>query len=471
MAGIGFVLRKLAAQNNFLGIFRAFFHSTVVAVGPWIMVVVTFAFITLLVGSIVPYREVNEYMAVIIYNFFFSFIFSAPIYMIAARFVADSLYLRDLRPIIGVLSTSIFYFICVSLPLVTIFYIFFAKMTSFYLMLSIVNFILLGMIWIVMLFLTSIRNYRSITYSWLICMTLVVFFAVVLGRDFGVIGLLLGTNIGLVFLLFAQTSQIYAEYSFAYRFPTELRYYFKYYQGLFWTGFFLFGGLWIDKVIMWTAPEGFTHLNGLRTCPLYDGAMFFAYLTIIPVMSLFIFSLETNFYDSYIRYIQDIERNAPLSVIDEQKKDLMKRIIHNGRTFLTIQGSVSFVAITLAPMFFIWMKIDFLQLSIFRLGTIGSFFAALNLFIVVIFSYFDNQQNMMKVSVCLFFSNVILTLLSIHLGFNYYGIGYSLSMIFTFALGAILLIQFMNNLTYHIFVSNVVKRKKITELYKEKRLL
>ncbi len=78
MAGIGFILRKLAAQDNFSGIIRAYFHSAIVAVGPWIMIVLCIGLISLLTTNYVGLVEVDEFLSIILYNFLFSFALSAP---------------------------------------------------------------------------------------------------------------------------------------------------------------------------------------------------------------------------------------------------------------------------------------------------------------------------------------------------------------------------------------------------------
>ena len=214
---------------------------------------------------------------------------------------------------------------------------------------------------------------------------------------------------------------------------------------------------------MWTAPEAITHLNNLRTFPAYDMGMLLSYLSIVPVMGLFVFSLETNFYDSYIQYIRTIEQNAPLSIIEQERLDILDELKENGRSFFILQGSISLLIILLAPNIFEWAIVDFFSLNIFRQGVIGAFFSALNLFIIVIFSYFDSQDNMVKVTMTMFFSNALFTFITLKLGFPFYGYGYSLSMILTFLVGAVILIRFLDQLNYHIFITNIIKHRKYTK--------
>jgi uncharacterized membrane protein len=78
----------------------------------------------------------------------------------------------------------------------------------------------------------------------------------------------------------------------------------------------------------------------------------------------------------------------------------------------------------------------------------------------------------------MFFGNIALTIFSLKLGFNYYGLGYCVSMILAFLVGSILFVRFLNRLNYHIFITNIVKKEKIAsskaslppEFYQEKDL-
>lgn len=466
MAGIGFLLRNLAAQDNFSGVLRAYFHSAIVAVGPWIVVVLTVGSIGFFTSAFIGLSDVEEFLAIIVYNFCSSFILTGGLYLVAARHLADSLYLRDLRPVLGIFYCSLILMLLPAVLLGTLFYVFYATMSPIQTVLSIINFTLLGETWILMLYLSSLRDFRAITTSWVTGAFITIFFAFVLGVMYHTTGMLIGFNIGVTFIVYSMKAHILAEYAFRFDRLETFRHFFRGYGVLFISGICLYGGMWIDKVIMWFAPEALVHLNNLHTYPVYDGAMFYSYLTIIPVMGLFVFSLETNFYDYYIRYVQHIEHNAPLGLIENEKKNIINSLLENGRTFLILQGSISFVTIAASPEIFEWLKLDFLMLPIFLQGVVGAFFAVLNLFIVVIFSYFASYENMFKITLTMTITNIVFTVMTLYLGFPYYGFGYCLSMIVTFLVGSILLADFLNNLTYHIFISNVIKRQRFSEHHK-----
>jgi len=461
MAGTGFLLRKLARQDNLLGVVSAFLYSAVIAVGPWILLVAALGAISFYTTMQIDLEEIDSFLSIVIYNLFFSFVFSAPLYVISARYTSDCLYKRDVTEIPGILITNLALLLIPGLLLASCFYIFYATLSQLATALSIIQFLLFSAIWYVSLFLSSLHNFRAITFCWVLGMVITSTASIYCGYLYQAEGLLLGTNIGLTFLLFSQIATILAEYPHPFSFPKKMRFYFYKYQKLFWSGLFLYGGMWVDKVIMWHSKEAVHHLSNLTTYPTYDQAMFLSYLSITFILALFIFSLETNFYVSYIEYIQRIERDAPLFQIEEKKRDIIAEIQENGRAALVLQGALSLALILLAPTIFNWLGINFLGLNMFCLGTLGSFFAALNLMLYVYFSYFDSQENMLLLALLLFLSNAGLTLLFQHLGFAYYGYGYALSMIFTFFVSACLMGRFLDSLTYSIFIDNVVKRQKI----------
>ncbi len=466
MAGIGFVLRKLASQDNFSGILRAYIHASVAAVGPWILIVLVIGIIlTFSSNSTMSLEELNEFLSVFIYNLCFSFMLAGPLYMLSARYVSDCLYMRDLAPIPGIMVITLLYLVIPAALLATFVYVYFATMTPLTTLLSIINFTLFCQIWVTMLYLAMIRDFRAITFSWVVGMLLAVILALYLGGSYRTDGILAGINVGLCLLVSSLTAHTLAEHPYRYQKPKNFPFYARFYRGVYWGGFFLFASMWVDKVIMWNAPEAVKHINSLVTYPVYDGGMFLSYLSIVPVMGLFIFNLETNFYDSYIQYIRYIETNTPLFLLEEERKTIIAKILEDARSFLVLQGVITLLVVIFAPAIYDWLNQDFRQLSIFRLGAVGAFFSSLCFFIVVIFTYFDSQENSLKVTMTMFFSNVVFSYISLYLGFPFYGYGFCFAMIFSFFVAATLFMNFLQNLHYHIFISNTVKRQKIRERF------
>ena len=163
MAGVGFILRKLASRDNFLDLFRAYFHSAVVATLPWILLVVTLFALNVFTISSVGLEELQDFYSIIMWNLLFSFMGSSGLYMLSARYVSDCLYERSIGPIPGVFITTLFMITVPMIFLGTLFYAFYTNMSFLMAILSIINFSLLSQIWVIMLYLSLIRSYKAIS--------------------------------------------------------------------------------------------------------------------------------------------------------------------------------------------------------------------------------------------------------------------------------------------------------------------
>ena len=67
--------------------------------------------------------------------------------------------------------------------------------------------------------------------------------------------------------------------------------------------------------------NGFLTKSGQEYALTDDSAMFLAYLTIIPAMAIFIFSIETNFFLRYQRFYYDILEHKPLATLRENYRN------------------------------------------------------------------------------------------------------------------------------------------------------
>src|SRR5690606_5635917 len=144
---------------------------------------------------------------------------------------------------------------------------------------------------------------------------------------------------------------------------------------------------------MWVyAPESIRMPSKMIYYPNYDSAMFLAYLTIVPAMAIFIFSIETNFFVRYQRFYYDILDHKPLATLRENHKKIVSTLLASSRNFFVVQGTITIIAILMAAKLFELLNINYLQIGIFRLGTLGAFFHVLLLFEMIILSYFDCRK-------------------------------------------------------------------------------
>lgn len=454
MAGIGFVLRRLAREDNLLGLARSFAHSTMASAGPWIFTVAALATITAISVRLTTAVEVDNFRLIIIYNFAFTLAICSPVLMIQTRCLADSLWLRDMSKSIGILvGTSILLF-CIQFPLVVAFYFLYAKLDFLTRLAAISNYMAIVLIWPIAVFLSALKDYNAVSWSFVIGLVIALLASGYLA-PIGAEGILAGFTLGLMCTCAILIARVFIEYPFKAQKLFVFLPYFRNHRYVWLAGLFSGLAIWVDKWIMWFfAPEAERAANNLVTYPNYDSAMFLSYLTIVPSLAVFMIIVETDFFESYLKFFRDIQRKATLQHIERNHSNLLAHMIQGGKTMILVQGSVTLITVLSAPALFSGLGVNFLQLAIFRYGAVGTFFQMMATFAIIMLSYFNNIKAMFYIYTFFAVTNALFTYLLLPLGFAYYGLGFVLSTIATFLLASFIMIRHAAELPYHTFVTS-----------------
>lgn len=453
MAGIGFVLRKLIREDNLLGLCRAFTHSALVSSGPWLLTILAIGTIVSLGSFYTSSQELQEFRLIVIYNFAFSLVFTAPVFMIATRYLADCIYKEEVSAAPGMLMGALLIIYLVQFPIVVVFYLAYASLPTILALSAIANFMLISSIWLIAVFLTALKDYKAITLTFAIGITVSITASTMLAKHFAAVGMLNGFSIGLALITSSLLAHVFAEYPYPMKKPLKLLHYFHKYWEVALGGLIYNLAVWVDKWVMWFAPEADRYANHMISYTHYDSAMFFAYLTIVPALAMFVFSIETSFFEKYLNFYRDIQRSATFQQIQENHKSIVRNITHNARNFLLVQGSISITIVLMSPRIFEFFGLNYLQIGIFRYGVLGAFFHILVLFLTILLSYFDNRRGMLLIYTIFLITNGGFTYFSMQSGFDYYGYGYFLSSVTTFVAAAIITAFYLNKLPYHTFLT------------------
>ncbi len=455
MAGIGFALKKLSRKDNLIGIFRAYTHATMASTGPWLFTALAIGSITLLYSEYFNNDLLTNFRVVVIYNFGFSLVCAAPVFMVITRYLADSIHKKDVTHTPTVLFISLILLNLCLLPVALIYYGWYVNLDIGMRINAIANLVLISSVWVLGVYMTALKDYTSVTRSFAVGMALAFVFAQLFKAPYGDVGMLVGFNIGNAWIVFSLIAKVLAEYPYKLTRGTELKKYYRKYWELAVGGLFYNMAIWVDKWVMWIyAPERVELPSKMIYFPDYDSGMFLAYLTIVPAMAVFLFSVETRFFERYQRFYYDILEHRPLATIRKNHQRIIDAIIDSTRNFLVVQGTVCVAAILLAAQIFALFNVNYLQMGIFRLGTLGSMFHVLVLFEMIVLSYFDCRKVTMWIQFFFLISNTVLTYISIGWGFPYYGYGYFLSSLLTFGLTSLVLYAHIQRLPYHAFITN-----------------
>ncbi|MFQ5729408.1 MAG: exopolysaccharide Pel transporter PelG [Waddliaceae bacterium] len=454
MAGIGFVLRKLLAKDNLSGVFQAYLHAMFASSGPWLFTVLALGSFFLVTGSYISLQVIEDFRVIILYNFAFSLVISAPFTAVSTRFLADLIYSENVDDAPGMMLGVLLILNCFALPIVITYYLFFTSMELSVSLLSVANFMLIMSIWLVCIFISAIKQYTGVTFSFIIGLAIAILGAILFATSSSAAGMLVGFNLGFSFILASLLALVFAEYPPRFSRPFRVLSCFKRYWELVVGALAYSLAIWVDKWIMWFAPEAITLPNSMVMYPHYDSAMFIAYLTVVPAMAMFLITQETTFFEHYVTFYRDIQEHANLQKIERNHQGMMNCLVVCGKNLLFLQGCICFLAVLAAPKIFDFLGMNYIQLGIFRFGVLGAAFQILTLFLTVLLSYFDYRKGVCAIQLFFFLSNTLLTLLSRHMGFNFYGYGYFLSNVMTFFLASVTTGRYIRKLPYYAFVVN-----------------
>ncbi len=458
MAGIGFTLKKLFSDETLTSRGKAYFYSTFVVAGPWIAAVITVNILIIIMEYLtISDAEKELFMGTIVYSFVFSQIVTAPWQFLITRYISDKLFVKKydfIRPSYKGVTKIVFF---IGLIVSTIFY--YSKNIPFsYKLMAIYLFLLITMIWVIMVYLSAVKNYELISKAFLYggilsAILIIIFinypipFSSFVKASNLLLAYLLGMTLTFIMLLYNFLSTFYFGNNLEFDF---LRYLSKY-SSLFFVGLFYTSGLWIDDILMWSSNIGVKIYDTYIYAPIYDNAVFLAYLTIIPSMVLFLVSVETEFYDHYKEYYGLANEGGTFNEIDiakdKMKKSIYRQLIH---TF-EIQALISITIVLLSPLIFDYLNISVLVMNIFRVTAFGALFNIFVLLIILVLLYYEIRKRAVLISVIYFVTNFIFTYYFSDKGLEYYGWGFFIGAFVTFIIAIIILGSFTKKINYATF--------------------
>ena len=455
MAGIGFVVRKLVKKDNLTGLFSGYLFSIIITAGPWLFTILALGSITLFGKNFSTLAEINDFRLCIIYNFSSSLVFSGPLTIIVTRFIADKIYGKDVHEVPGVLIGSLGLSYFLQLPLVVGFYFYYIDLPLEIKLAAFSNYFLISGIWMTTVFMTALKDYNSISMTFAVGMITGIVSAFLLGKAFSQTGLFWGFNIGLGAILFSLMARILAEYPYQSKGHFGFMGYFRKYWELALCGLFYNLAIWADKWIMWLSPYRQILANGFISYPNYDSAMFLAYLTIIPSMAIFFVNIETNFFEKYVHFYQEIKEHATYKQIRENQEGIIQNLFDSFKGLFLIQGGDLDGGHFSGAHFFYLVKNQFSHDGNLQdWESWERFFHTMSMFIFIVLYYFDFRKVAMWLNFLLLVTNVVFTWATLELGFPFYGYGYFLSSIVTFAVSYGVTYYYLKSLPFQTFIGN-----------------
>lgn len=463
MAGIGFELKKLFKGKGILSSIKAYAYSSLVSLGPFILAVIIIAVFLLLLNFLeISVKQKELFIATIVYAFIFSQIIASGFKMLITRFISDMLYARKFENILP----SLWGLLSIVLPIAGIIGILFFINSPLSIEIKLVSYLLfmeLIIIFITMDYLSTLKDYIKIVKSFLagVITTILLALVFLLFTDIGVVfGLLLSMDIG--FLVIISFLLVYLRQFFGkssknyYQFLT----YFDKFSSLFFVSFFYTLGLYSHNFVFWTSELGVRIADTYIYAPIYDVPTFYAFLSIMPSMVIFVVSMETSFYEKYRAYYTLITGKGSLGDIESARKDMSRVLWSEIRNIMELQ--TFFTLVFLAIGYYVLPRLGLIPLSmdIFNILVLGAFFNILLLIIILILLYFEDRKGAVFVTLTFLITNIGFTYFTLGYSDDIYGTGFFVSAFISLIIALVELVIYLRNINYHTFVGQPVIHKE-----------
>lgn len=439
MAGIGFELRKILKHETLLGVARAYAYAGLISSGPLILSIFGILIIGVMsLAFVIPKYAIVQFQVSVTYLISLSLILTGPLQLAFTRFISDRLFeKRDdlvLSNYNGVVLVS-----TIAAGLIGVA----AMLTGFrgeplaYRVLMVAGFVVVSNIWIAVIFLSSVKQYRQILFVFLIGYGCTVTFALLLNRH-GLSGLLGGFVAGHLVLLCGLSGLIYRNYRSGRLISFEVFDRRFAYPTLALVGLFFNLGVWLDKFMFWYAPgTGAPVIGLLHASVIYDIPVFIAYVCVMPGMATFLVRIEADFVEYYDAFYDAVRSGATLRHINDMR-DMMVGSVRAGLyEIIKIQAVVLLLIFAFGQNVLQALHISTLYMPLLTVDVISASLQVVLLGLLNVFFYLDARRTVLKLCVAFVVLNGTLTWITLQMSPNTYGYGFALALLIL-VVGAVL---------------------------------
>jgi polysaccharide biosynthesis protein PelG len=459
MAGIGFALDRLYRSGSIADRMASFAHASIIAAGPCLLSVLCIWLISATISELEGKTTIAAFRALIIYSFALSFVITAPIALVAARFISDKLHDHDVAAVSGIMLAAFGYSAMIIVAVAALLFGVVLDLDPAASVAAVANCALIALVWVACLFCSVTRDYTSVTAYFAVGLLLAVI-AVTKGYNLrpDLAIMLWGFNIGLGVTLFGLLARIIATFPFAVTSISAPAGALARATCRYWPialgGLFGATGAWVDKWVVWLSPFGVQIQNGLLHAPLYDSAMFVSYLVVIPAYAAFVVHLEVKFFRNYRLFYSSILEHGTLAQIRAHGRRLRDETIASLSGITVPQLAVCALVAVSAPALIDLLDMQFRQVGTLRLGVIGAAFQFLFITCSSLTLYFDRRIVFLVLQTVFLVLNASLTWALLPLGPTYLGLGFLAASAISALIAYLALVRTLYRLDYLTFIAN-----------------
>lgn len=454
MAGVGFALKKLFRdKQGYLGSIKAYAVSAVVTEGPMVLTILMLLMLRGLLGAFgAAYKEEELFLFTFNYILIFSLIFSNTVLMFINRYISDCIYQEEMERILPAFYGVVFFLVLIGGAAAFI-YLMMLPVSMMYRVIVLAAFCTMLIIWVQVAFLSAVKQYSKVLigfFAGVIVTTLTAMILMYAGQDplmsaltAGAIGFFVMAVMFMQEMLGCYPSGRFNLFQF---FPALDEY-----KILILTGGSMALGLFAHNFVIWTSSYREAVFDRGVFCSRYDVPVFFATLTITPMLVQFVVSLEVNFYEKYREYFDAVLYGGTLKDIQAARKSMTRVLFREIAEMMEIQLFVTIIcAVFLGAAL---GKIGFTEemTGIFRTLCFGYCMYGLAKSLIILLLYFDDREGACISAVLFLTSSAVLTAVTLKLGNSFWGAGFFAGAVCTVIYTLRRLLKDLKRLEYLVF--------------------
>jgi len=465
MAGIGFKLQQIISDKSYTSVLKGFAYALILSSGPWLIIVASLGTLSIYSTFFITLQSRQLFKILLVNNYFITIIITGTFQLFFTRIFADKLYDKQRKDLSNIIMCNLLV-VLLFLTAVIIPFLLLIDAPFVIKLLTFSFFIATAISWVLLSYASASDDFLKFIKHYLIGAGASLLLGYVLGNLFDFIGLYIGFILGQVYIaimLFLKTVRIFG-------FPEQLSFEYitkkLYYRDLLASGFFLYAGMWVDKLIFWYGPTGI-HYNSILYYNLhYDDVFYIAFLLATPLIAIFFLTIETSFYKHYYIFYNSLIQKGQHGNLEKIKKSCNKLIACIDSSLwliLTVQGIITVGGILFSKniirLFNMPEEIDLLL----NVVLVGRFFQMMMMLICVLLLYFDLRKETIKVFGLFFVLNTFFTLLFLQLGEQFSGFGLTSAAIIGFIYALHQLKYFLRHAIYYTFTKKELPYAKSRE--------
>ncbi|MFN3430298.1 MAG: exopolysaccharide Pel transporter PelG [Candidatus Sericytochromatia bacterium] len=461
MAGIGFTLRRMLDQGGLSGPLKAFGAAMVLASGPWVASSLALALMGAWSALAPDSPDARAFLALVSHAFTFSLVAAGLVQMVASRFLADCLHQDRLDN----LATGFLQLLLALWALQAVTAVAFAAAVPLPVAVKAAAgalYMALGGTWLAMAFLSAARQPGPQLLAFAQGAGVGLCLGLLGGATAGLTGQLAGFACGQALTLLRLLREIDKTFGSPRWGFVGLWGFVAAHPSLVVTGGCYALGLWIDKLLFWAHPAtGEVVAGALRASPLYDEAMYVAYLTVLPALGVFLLKVETDFNDRFRSYFATIAAQRDMGGILEAKAAMAGSVRAGLALVIQVQAPITLALLVGAPALTQALGLSWFSVSVFRLGVLGALFHILHLIMLILLLYLDFRRGAAVMAVAFLAANGLGTAWAFGGGLETYGLGALVAHLLTLGLGYALVEWRLHHLEFHVFMRQGRPRSRV----------